>query len=95
MGPALHRAVANQAPAEATPHPPLSLLDTVIPQQVGHGSAAMSCLQCFKRFKLMFQLFCLDVLKVDLECCICYNVNIHMLQAYVSNVLDVCFKCFI
>jgi len=31
-----------------------------------------------------------DVAKVDLECCICCNDNIRMLQAYVSSV----FRCF-
>jgi hypothetical protein len=43
----------------------------------------------------MFQVFHLDVAKVDLRCCICCNNNIRMLQTYVSVVSDVCFKCFI
>jgi hypothetical protein len=38
----------------------------------------------------MFQVFYLDVAKVDLSCCICCNDNIRMLQAYVSK----CFRCF-
>jgi hypothetical protein len=40
----------------------------------------------------MFQVFYVDVAKVDLGCCV------HMLQAYVSSVLnvsDICFKWFI
>jgi hypothetical protein len=53
---------------------------------------------CFRRFILMFQVFYLDVAKVNLGCCICCNDNIRMLQAYVSSVLcvsDVYLKCFI
>jgi hypothetical protein len=45
----------------------------------------------------MFQVFYLNVAKVDLECCICCSGNIRMLQAYVSIVscvLDICFECF-
>jgi hypothetical protein len=41
---------------------------------------------CYKCFRLMFQVFRLDVAKVDLRCCICCNDNIRMLQAYVSSV---------
>jgi hypothetical protein len=41
------------------------------------------------RFRLMFQVFYLDVAKVDLRCCICCNDNIRMLQVYVLNVSGV------
>jgi hypothetical protein len=37
----------------------------------------------------MFQVFHLNVVKVDLRCCICCNGNIRTLQAYVSNVSSV------
>jgi hypothetical protein len=50
----------------------------------------MSCFKCFRRFILMFQVFDLNVAKVDLGCCICCNDNIRMLQAYVFE----CFSCF-
>jgi hypothetical protein len=53
--------------------------------------------KCFRRFRLMFQTFHLDVAKVDQGCFICCNDNIHVFQVYVQNVsviLDVCFKCF-
>jgi hypothetical protein len=43
----------------------------------------------------MFQMFNLNVAKVNMRCCICCNGNINMLQAYVSYVSDVSFKCFI
>jgi hypothetical protein len=49
----------------------------------------MSCFKCFRRFMLMFQVFHLDVAKVDLRCCICCNDNICMLQVYVFK----CFRC--
>jgi hypothetical protein len=52
-------------------------------------------LWCFRCFRLMFQVFRLNVAKVDLECYICCKCNIRMLQAYVSCVSDVCFKSFI
>jgi hypothetical protein len=45
----------------------------------------------------MFQVFDLDVVKVDLGYFICYNDNICMFQAYTQSVLvvsDTCFKCF-
>jgi hypothetical protein len=42
----------------------------------------------------MFQVFHLDVAKVDLGCCICCIDNVRMLQAYASRVSDVCCKCF-
>jgi uncharacterized membrane protein len=38
----------------------------------------------------MFQVFDLDVAKVNLRCCICCNNNIRMLQAYILK----CFRCF-
>jgi hypothetical protein len=50
----------------------------------------------FQVFQVLFQVFHLDVVKVDLGYCICCNDNIRMLQAYVSSisdVSDVCFKC--
>jgi hypothetical protein len=59
---------------------------------------ATPCLKCFRHFQLMFQVFHLNVTKVDLGCCIRCNGNIRMLQAYVSSisgVLDICFKSFI
>jgi hypothetical protein len=44
----------------------------------------------------VFQVFHLDVVKVDLGCCICCNDNICMLQVYISSVIsdvsNVCFK---
>jgi hypothetical protein len=46
----------------------------------------------------MFQVFHLDVTKIDLRCFICCNDNIGMLEAYILSVLgvsDVCSKCFI
>jgi hypothetical protein len=43
-----------------------------------------------RHFRLMFQVFHLNVAKVDLGCCICCSDNIHMLQAYVF----MCFSCF-
>ena len=49
------------------------------PHQVGRGNAATSC---FRRSRLMFQVFDLDVVKVYLRCCICCNDNIHMLSVY-------------
>jgi hypothetical protein len=45
----------------------------------------------------MFQLFYLDIVKVDLRCFICCNDNIRIFQVYVQSVLvvsDTCFKCF-
>jgi hypothetical protein len=45
----------------------------------------------------MFQVFHLNVTKVNLGCCICCNGNIRMLQTSVlsvSGVSDICFKCF-
>jgi hypothetical protein len=53
---------------------------------------------CFRHFRFMFQVFFLNIAKVNLGCCICCNGNIHVLQAYVlsvSDVSDICFKCFI
>ena len=50
----------------------------------------------FQVFQTLFQVFHLDVAKLDKGCCICFNDIICMLQAYVSSVsaiLDVCFKC--
>jgi hypothetical protein len=61
-------------------------------------SPATLCFKCFSCFRLMFQVFHLDVTKVDLQCCIRCNDNVRMLQAYVSsgsNVSVICFKCFI
>jgi hypothetical protein len=58
-------------------------------------SPVMLRFKYFRRFRFMFQMFHLDIAKVDLRCCICCNDNICMLQAYVSSVSDVCFKCFI
>jgi hypothetical protein len=54
------------------------------------------CFKCFMRFRLMSQVFRLDVVKVDLGCFICCNDNIHMFQAYVQriSVVSACFKCF-
>jgi hypothetical protein len=52
-------------------------------------------LRCFRCFRLMFQVFHLNVAKVDLECYICCKGNICKLQAYVSCISDVCFKSFI
>jgi hypothetical protein len=45
-------------------------------------------------FQALFQVFHLDIAKVDLGCCICCNDIIRMLQAYVSTVLDVSEVCF-
>ena len=69
------------------------------PPPVGHGRQGCRVLSvsyvsdlCF-----MFQVFHLNVAKVDMECCICCNGNICMLQAYVlivSCVSDVYFKMF-
>jgi hypothetical protein len=42
----------------------------------------------------MFQVFHLDVAKVDLGCCICCIDNVRMLQVYVSRVSDVYCKYF-
>jgi hypothetical protein len=45
----------------------------------------------------MFQVFYLNVAKVDLGCFICCNDNIRMFQAYVQSVSvvsDACFNCF-
>jgi hypothetical protein len=50
---------------------------------------------CFRRFRVLFQVFHLDVETIYLGCCICCNDKIRMLQAYVSSVSDVCCKCFI
>jgi hypothetical protein len=50
-----------------------------------------SCFKCFRRFRLMFEAFHLNVAKVDLGCCICCNNNICMLQAYVFKYFS-CFK---
>ena len=62
--------------------PDPNLLVTGVLHQVGRGHRRR-CVKCFRRFILMFQVFHLDVAKVDLGCC---NDNIHILQAYVSNV---------
>jgi hypothetical protein len=48
---------------------------------------AKLCFKCFKHFKLMFQMFHVNVAN--------RSWILHMLQAYVSIVLNVCFKCFI
>jgi hypothetical protein len=49
---------------------------------------------CFRRSRLMFQVFDLDVAKVYLRCCIHYNDNIRMLQAYVAKAdLGVTYTC--
>jgi hypothetical protein len=42
--------------------------------------------QCFRCFKVMFQVSHLDFVKVDLRCCICCNQYMH--------VASLCFKCF-
>ena len=42
----------------------------------------------------MFQVFHLDVAKVDMGCRLCYNDNIRMLQAYVSSVLGIFRRMF-
>jgi hypothetical protein len=50
----------------------------------------------FQVFYALFQVYHLDVVKLDLKCRICCSDNISMLQTYVSsvsNVSDVCFKC--
>jgi hypothetical protein len=50
----------------------------------------------FQAFQALFQVFHLDIAKVDLRRCIGCNGIIRMLQAYVSTILDVseiCFKC--
>jgi hypothetical protein len=53
------------------------------------------CFKCFSCFRHMFQVFHLYVAKTDLDVAYVANDNIHMLQAYVLSVSDVCFKCFI
>jgi hypothetical protein len=57
-------------------------------------SPTMPCFKCFRRFKLMFQVFHLGIAKVDVGCCICCNDNISMLQAYVSSVSHVFRRMF-
>jgi hypothetical protein len=52
--------------------------------------ATTPCFECFRRFNVIFQVFHLDVAKVYLRCCICYNDDIRMSQAYVF----MCFRCF-
>jgi hypothetical protein len=66
-----------------------------IPQPGRPWLSATPCLKCFRRFQLMFQVFHLNVAKVNIGCCICCNGNMRMLQANVSSVSDVCLKCFI
>jgi hypothetical protein len=53
-------------------------LATTVPHQVGRGRRRCR-VKCFMHFKLMFQVFHLDIAKVDLGCCICCNDNIRML----------------
>jgi hypothetical protein len=74
--------------------PDLSLLATVVPHQVGTLSPTTLCFKCFMRFRLMFQVFHLDVAKVNLRCCMCCNENIRMLQAYASSVFRRMFQVF-
>ena len=45
-----------------------SLLATGVPHQVGCARATTLCFECFRRFKLMFQVFNLNIAKVDLRC---------------------------
>jgi hypothetical protein len=77
--------------------PDPSLSATAVPHRPP-GRAWPSATLYFRRSRLMFQVFDLDVAKVYLRCCMCYNDNISMLQVYVfsvSGISDVCFKCFI
>jgi hypothetical protein len=46
---------------------------------------------CFKCFRLMFQVFYLDVTKVDMGCRVCCKPMFQVFQTYVSNVSSVCF----
>jgi hypothetical protein len=78
---------------ERRPHDP-SLLTITVPNKDRPWSwpPPTSCFKCFRCFRHMFHVFYLDVAKVYLRCC---NDNIRMLQAYISGVSNICFKCFI
>jgi hypothetical protein len=72
---------------------------TAVPHQVGCGRAdERSVFKCFMCFRLVFQVFHLNVAKVDLGCCICCKLYVwcepmfQEFQTFVSNVLSGCFK---